>query len=78
MHYYYIYSHLQKLQLDPIDTDFQEFQYALKNIAYAKLFFFFFSFVLSNIFIVNPTAIKIVCTIRGVLGKTEYFILCTW
>jgi hypothetical protein len=37
MHYNYIYFHLQKLQLGPIDAAFQELQYALNNSVRALL-----------------------------------------
>ena len=57
MNYNYIYFHLKKLQLGPIDAAFQKLQYALKNSARANFFlFFFFSNVFSSVFIVDLTA----------------------
>ena len=65
MNYNYIYSHLQKLQLGPIDAACQELQYALKNSARAKFFPFFpISFVFFNFLYRRSYSqiFKIVCT----------------
>jgi hypothetical protein len=57
MNYNCIYFHLKKLELGPIDADFQKLQYALKNSARANFFFFSsFSNVFLTVFIVDLTA----------------------
>ena len=57
MNYNYIWFHLQKLQLGPIDVAFQDLQYALKNSSRDIFVPFFPSFyhVFFIVFIVDPT-----------------------